>query len=170
MPSTHGSPAEGMECPVTYEDITSSNYVEYTVSDDPGVWHVCPFEQMAVEQLVNTQFDKWIERVNKTDCQAELKRLLSKGPPIYVSDKVGFEKARNKDEGLDGNGEGRFVEKLWYMADGSERSGKLANALEGEKRDKKWTELKTFHGFEEADRPGDEEEKGGEEEKDGGRK
>ena len=166
---SHSTPPAGMECPVTYDDIDFSNYVEYRVSNKE-IWYVCPFEQMAVEQLVSTQFDKWIERVNKTDCQAELKRLLTKGPPIYVSDKVGFEHAKNEEDAQDGTGEGKFVSHLWFMSDNEERVGKLANALEGDDRMKKWGELKTFHGFEEADRAaeGKEEEKGEEKGEDKG--
>ena len=37
-------------------------------------------------QLQNTLFKKWTDRVQETDCQAELKRLLTAGPPIWLSD------------------------------------------------------------------------------------
>ena len=70
-----------------------------------------------------------------TDCQAELRRLLADGPPIYVSDKVAFPLAEESDE---------YVFKLWYSSDKEERSAKLKGALEGEERIKLWNELKEF--------------------------
>ena len=141
-----------MECLVTYDDIDSSNYVEYTVSTAPTVWVPCAFEQMAVEQLLSTQFDKWLKDVNTTDCQVSLKRLLAAGPPVFISDKMGFPEACNEEKEKDGSAEGKHVEKLWYMSEpDQERSAVLKNALTGEARDKKWMELKILHGFDEED-------------------
>ena len=132
----HGEPAEGMCCMCTYEDITleNENYVEYQ-SYPSMKWKPALFEESIVQILVDTQFEKYIEKVKGTDCQAELRRLLADGPPIYVSDKVAFPLAEESDE---------YVVKLWYSSDKVERSAKLKGALEGEERIKLWNELKEF--------------------------
>jgi hypothetical protein len=117
--------------------------VEYQSS--PSLkWKPAQYEQSVVEQLLADQFHQYVDRVKKTDCQAELKRLLDKGPPTYVEDKHAFP--------LD-DGETHIVQ-LWYASDGQERSAKLQGALEGEERDKLWEELRQFiivEGKEEGD-------------------
>lgn len=85
-------------------------------------------------QLLDTQFEQYINRVKKTDCQAELKRLLENGPPIYIADKHGLP--------LDDGDE--YVINLWYASDGEERSAKLRGAKEGVERQMLWDELKKF--------------------------
>ena len=105
-----------------------------------------------VRQLLDTQFQQYIDRVKKTDCQAELRRLLKTGPPIYVSDKHAFPLEENDTN----------VHKLWFALDGKERSAKLKGAVEGEERDALWKELNEFiiaEGKEEGD---DDEEDGAE--------
>lgn len=83
---------------------------------------------------METQFDQYIDRVKKTDCQAELRRLLEKGPPIYISDKHGL--VLDDDE--------EHVIKLWFASDDKEISAKLKNAVEGDERDKLWKSLNEF--------------------------
>jgi hypothetical protein len=70
----------------------------------------------------------------KTDCQAELRRLLETGPPIYISDKHGFA----LDEGDE------YVINLWFASDGKERSSKLKNAVDGQEREQLWESLNEF--------------------------
>mmetsp|Transcript_27705 Transcript_27705/g.56551 ORF Transcript_27705/g.56551 Transcript_27705/m.56551 type:complete len:161 (-) Transcript_27705:145-627(-) len=142
----HGKPTEGMCCLCTMEDITEEdqNYVEFQ-SYPSMIWKPAQFELSVVQHLLDTQFDQYIQRVKKTDCQAELRRLLKTGPPIYVSDKHAFPLAEESDT---------HVCKLWYALDGQERSAKLKGAVEGEERDKLWEELKEFiieEGKEEGD-------------------
>ncbi len=69
-----------------------------------------------------------------TDCQAELRRLLKTGPPIYVSDKHAFPLEENDTH----------VCRLWFASDGWERSAKLRGAVEGAERDALWMELNEF--------------------------
>lgn len=104
-------------------------------------------------KLLDTQFQQYIDRVKKTDCQAELRRLLKTGPPIYVSDKHAFPIAEESDT---------HVVKLWFALDGQERSAKLTGAVEGTERDELWKELNDFiieEGKEEGD---DDDNEGGE--------
>jgi hypothetical protein len=107
-------------------------------------WQPALFEQSVVEQLLADQFHQFVERVKTTDCQAELRRLLAAGPPIYVSDKMGFPL-------LEGD---THVMHLWYASDNQERPAKLAGAVEGQEREELWNELKAFvivEGKEEGD-------------------
>lgn len=102
------------------------------------------YEQSVVEKLLSEQFEQYVERVKKTDCQAELRRLLASGPPIYLEDKHAFP----LDEG------DTHVVNLWFASDNQERSAKLKGAVEGEEREKLWNELKQFiivEGKEEGD-------------------
>jgi len=97
-------------------------------------WKPALFEQSVVEQLLQDQFTQFVDRVKKTDCQAELRRLLDKGPPIYIEDSHGLP----LDEG------DTHAVKLWYASDGQERSAKLVGAVDGEEREELWNELKQF--------------------------
>ena len=110
-------------------------------------WKPCNFELNVVETLLNKQFQQYITTVKESNCQAELRRLLKAGPPIYISDKHGFP--------LDDDSEDeQYVCKLWYAMDGKEHSSKLIGAVEGEERMKLWESLKEFlieEGKEEGD-------------------
>eukprot|EP00558_Chaetoceros_sp_UNC1202_P012001 CAMPEP_0197251346 /NCGR_PEP_ID=MMETSP1429-20130617/56829_1 /TAXON_ID=49237 /ORGANISM="Chaetoceros sp., Strain UNC1202" /LENGTH=130 /DNA_ID=CAMNT_0042713397 /DNA_START=133 /DNA_END=525 /DNA_ORIENTATION=+ len=127
------------------EDITEEdgNYVEYQCSPSMN-WKPAQFELCVVQQLLDGQFEQYIDRVKKTDCQAELRRLLEKGPPVYISDKHGFPLEDDEEH----------VIKLWFASSGDEVSAKLKGAKEGEERDKLWEELNRFiihEGKEEGD-------------------
>ena len=131
----HGPPPDGLECLVTMEDIDDSNYVEYQCF--PSLeWKPALMEQSVLEELLKTQFYSYIARVKKTDCQAELRRLLATGPPIFVSDPHGLPLAEGSDDS--------HIVKLWFASDKTERSAKLDGALEGDERDALWQELKEF--------------------------
>ena len=67
-------------------DISLHQIVEYQTY--PSLqWKPCQFEASVVQQLLDTQFQQYLTRVKSTDCQAELKRLLKNGPPIYIHDR-----------------------------------------------------------------------------------
>lgn len=94
------------------------------------------YEQVIVEKLLAEQFPNFIDRVKQTDCQAELRRLLSKGPPIWLEDKHALPLAQEETD--------THVCKLWYASDNLERSAKLKGAVEGAERDALWAELNQF--------------------------
>ena len=75
-----------------------------------------------------------MDRVQKSDCEAELRRLMEAGPPIYIKDDHGFP--------LD-DGDTHIV-KLWFASDDEERSAKLVGAVEGDEREELWNTLKSF--------------------------
>lgn len=139
----HGPVPEGLECLVTMEDIDESNYVEYECQPS-GQWKSSRMEESVVRQLLQTQFHEYIQRVKTTDCQAELRRLLASGPPIFVSDVHGLPLP-------DGD---THISRLWFASDGTECSALLDGAVQGEEREILWNELKQFiiiEGKEEGD-------------------
>jgi hypothetical protein len=99
-------------------------------------WQPAKFEESTVEHLLNNQFHTFIEKVKTTDCQAELRRLLAQGPPIYIEDKHAMPLA---DPDTD-----THICKLWFQRDNVETTAKLDGAVEGQERDKLWEELKSF--------------------------
>ena len=125
--------------------------VEYQ-SFPSGIWKPALFEASIVEELLQTQFHQYISRVKTTDCQAELKRLLAAGPPIFLQDKHALPLALEHDT---------HIGAVWFARDDREVSAKLHGAVEGEERDILWEELKQFvivEGKEEGDDEADEEE------------
>ncbi|GMH83758.1 hypothetical protein TL16_g09707 [Triparma laevis f. inornata] len=111
----HGKPTPDMCCLCSYEDITTEdgNYCEY-LTVPSNTWSPCLFETSMVTHLLSTQFQTYMDRVKKTDCQAELRRLLAAGPPVYISDKT----ALPVPEG------DTHVERLWFASDDKERSAR----------------------------------------------
>jgi hypothetical protein len=83
---------------------------------------------MCVSYLLTLQFKKYVEDVAKSDCRAELRRLLTKGPPVNLKEEVGLPTP-------DGSGE---VYRLWFSSDKEEHSAKLEGSLEGEERKAWW--------------------------------
>ncbi|GKY97332.1 hypothetical protein MPSEU_000691600 [Mayamaea pseudoterrestris] len=145
----HGVPPDGMECLCTMEDITEENYVEY--QSYPSLkWSPALYEQSVVEELLKTQFHDYVQRLGTSNCQAELRRMLGKGPPIYIED-VNALPLPDGDE---------YICQLYYSSDGQERSAMLDGAVQGDERQALWDELKRFivvEGKEEGDDDDDEE-------------
>ena len=75
-----------------------------------------------------------MKRVKTTDCQAELRRLLAKGPPIFLEDKHGLPLQDGETH----------VGKLWFASSGVEERAVLEGAVEGEEREILWEELRSF--------------------------
>ncbi|KAF0690072.1 Aste57867_18521 [Aphanomyces stellatus] len=132
MSVDHQAPKEGMECLATMEDITEETYVEYQTFPSM-LWHPCLFCADVVNQLQRAQFPAYMKGVQEPDCKAELRRLLAKGPPIWIEDKYGFPLPENGDT---------HVVALWFCGANEEKSAKLAGAVEGDEREKLWSELK----------------------------
>lgn len=95
-------------------------------------WKPALFEKCVVEQLLKEQFHQYIDRVQKSDCARELRRLLASGPPIYLSDEHGFPLTEGDTH----------IVNLWFASDKKERSAKLEGAKEGEEREELWNTLK----------------------------
>lgn len=161
---------DGLECLVSMEDITKDNYVEYLCY--PSLqWKASKISQPIIEHLLETQFNDYISRVQKSDCQAELRRLLTQGPPIYISDPYGLpltdgdaksettttDKNRDVDTtatvtdsdtnvATETSSGDSHVVLLWYFSDQQIHSAKLQNAIDknDERYTSLWNELKAY--------------------------
>nr|CCA14831.1 conserved hypothetical protein [Albugo laibachii Nc14] len=128
----HGLPYEGMECLATMEEITveQGNFCEYQTYPS-GLWHPSLFSASIVQHLQQTQFEQYIQAVQKSDCKAELRRLLKKGPPVWIEDQHALNIPENDSH----------VCKLWFAETGKEVSALLHGAVQGEERTKLWEHL-----------------------------
>lgn len=126
----HQTPADGAACACCFDDLSSENYVEYRVSET-AEWLACKYCQTCTETIQGSQYQTYLDNVEKATCAAALRRLLTAGPPLYLKDK----EALPVPEGAD-------VVELWYASDGQIHSAKLPGAPEGAARDAKWEELK----------------------------
>ena len=122
--SPHGVPPPDMCCLCTLDPITPSslNYCEYQTY--PSLkWSPSLYDSDTIDHLRRTQYKDYVERVRKTDCQAELKRLLSKGPPVYISDPTALPLPPGDTH----------ISRLWFAKKPEvECSAKLEGAKEGE--------------------------------------
>lgn len=131
--ATHGTPRAGLECMATMEDITEEegNYCEYQTSPS-GAWHPAQFAAEVVQQLLDTQFHTFMKKVQEADCKAELRRLVAKGPPVWLEDKHALPVPEGDSH----------ICQVWFAQDDVEKSAKLEGALEGDARQTLWEELR----------------------------
>jgi hypothetical protein len=169
-PQPHGPVPEGLECLVTLEDIDETNYVEYQIRPR-NTWRPAKMEETIVRQLLKSQFHEYIQRVKTTNCQAELKRLLTAGPPIYIADPHGLPLWDDDDDECGGDAEPTttttvvsHVGMLWFASTDTEVSAVLDGAVQGEEREMLWAELKKFIIVEGKEK-GDDDDNGEEDEK-----
>ena len=85
--SAHGSPSG--DCLVCYEEVTAENYVEFRVRQD-APWQPAKFCQDCTQMLLDSKFEAYISGVEKSTCEAELRRYMIKGPPVFIEDPTGF--------------------------------------------------------------------------------
>ena len=140
--ATHGPPPAGLECMVTFEEITAEekNLCEY-MTVPSGRWQAAKMSCEIVETMRASQFEQYMERVRKSTCEAEMRRLMAAGPPVYIEDKFGLPLPEGDTH----------VETLWYANDEKERSGRLEGAPIGEEREALWESLRAFQGGDEGD-------------------
>ena len=130
--SLHASkPPEGLTCMLTWDDIDEEEYVEYRTAPS-GRWHVSKYGASAVRQLLKTNWDNYMSNVEKAskDCAAAVRRLVTKGPPLYLHDPTALPVPDDY----------AHVDMLWFCATDKEVAAKLEGALEGEAREALWAE------------------------------
>jgi hypothetical protein len=110
------------------------------------IWQPALYEQSVIERLLQFQFHDYVKQVQTTTCQAELKRLLASGPPIYLEDKHALPLACPESD--------THVCRLYYSSSGQQRDAVLNGALQGADRQALWDDLQKFvvvEGKEEGD-------------------
>ena len=110
------------ECLSCMDDITIENYVLYKDQEN-NEWKSCYYCSICIKYMIDTQWDNYINSIEKVDCAATLRRLLEMGPPINFRDKT-----------IECNNE---VYKFYYS--GQEQDAKLKGSLIGKERDE-WIE------------------------------
>jgi hypothetical protein len=126
----HAQPAG--ECLCCFGELDDTNYVEFRVSET-AAWTPAKYCGDCIQTLLDSKFEAYMTGVAKSTCEAELRRYMVKGPPLYLEDPLGLPCA-----------EGESAYELWYCSDNSVRSGKVKGALEGDERQKLWDEHKSF--------------------------
>lgn len=133
--SSEGHAAPSGDCVFCCDDLTEENYVEYRAVPD-GPWLKSIYCQPCLEtHFIQGQWQKYLDSIAAADCAAALRRVLSAPPPINV-----------KDAGLPckDNGYNEEVQSFWFSSDKQVHSAKLVGSLEGEARDKFWSEKQAF--------------------------
>jgi hypothetical protein len=76
-----------------------------------------------VRQMLDEQFQRYLDDVEKAarDCAAAVRRLVNKGPPMYINDAHGLPLPEGETH----------IAQLWFSVDGSEVSAilKVANSM-----------------------------------------
>jgi hypothetical protein len=123
----HSTPKPGMTCLITMDDITKENYAEYRCQPS-GKWLPAQMTSEMVLHFISTGWDKYVKDVEAAskDCAAAVRRLVQKGPPLYVSEP----KILPLPEGDE------YIDEFWFMNGDQTISAKLEGALEGEAREK----------------------------------
>eukprot|EP01031_Cornospumella_fuschlensis_P037326 gene37326-45316_t len=122
----------------------ADNYVEYmpfpSVGSDglpePAQWVSSRYCESCVRYLLRTQWQSYLDHLEKPTCRAELRRLVKDGPPINLRDKEGLP--------CPDNGE---VMMLWFMSSDREESAMLKGAIVGEERQRFWSDQKQHLGL-----------------------
>lgn len=117
---THHTPLEGSTCMSCWDDIDSSNYVEYKATES-SVWAASGFCEVCVSYLLKAQWELYTSALAKTTCKAEQRRLLKAGPPVNLKDAKALPTPDDAE-----------IHSLWYASDGQEHSAKLEGSLIGE--------------------------------------
>ncbi|GFE55557.1 hypothetical protein BaOVIS_029610 [Babesia ovis] len=123
---------DGTTCLVCFEDLTRENAVGYKVDKD-AEWALATFCIDCIKYLLKTQYEKYINALRTTTCAKEQRSLLERGPPINVSDRLGFPLAEKEE-----------VYELFDVGESKVMSAKLEGSLVGEEREQLWKELSQF--------------------------
>eukprot|EP01068_Selenidium_serpulae_P019581 Selendium_serpulae@DN6891_c0_g1_i1.p1 len=132
----HGEPPAQAECLVCFDDMTAENYLEYQTHANSD-WHPSLMCSDCVGHVQGSQFHRYVKDLEKVNCAAQHRRMVEKGPPINLHDKLSFPVA-----------EGGEIHQLWSFKDKQVMSAMLDGALTGEARQKFWDNSKVFVGGE----------------------
>jgi len=136
MAAKHGKPTPGLECKASFEAIDEKNYCEYQAAPS-GKWAPCGYSQETIEYLLDTAYEHYLKDVEKAakDCAAAVRRLVSKGPPLYLSE-------CNHPDAMPLAGGDTHVSNFWFMNGDRVVSGRLKNAPDGTDRETLWLSQK----------------------------
>jgi hypothetical protein len=120
------------DCLFCCAELDESCYAEF-MPPSLSKWKPAPYCSNCIQQFfIDQQWAKYLKSIAEADCAAALRRVLSKHPPLYVTDK-GFA----TDESAEG-----VVGQFWFSNSNAVHSSKLKDALEGQERDRFFEEKK----------------------------
>jgi hypothetical protein len=119
----------GDECCVCYTEFDEETTVMFQEKQD-SEWKKGAYCYDCTQYLIDNNWKKYMDDVEKADCKRSLRNALKCGPPINMRD-VGFP---CENEG----------EVFKFKTNNIEFSAKLKDSLEGEKRHKWWNDYKAI--------------------------
>lgn len=78
-----------MECKCCFNDI-ETNEVVYYCDSDKQEWIVSKYCYNCLNYMLNNDWLTFVDKINNTDCLAELRKMVKIGPPINIRDPVGL--------------------------------------------------------------------------------
>ncbi len=124
------------ECSICYEEFVNEDG-ESTSCSFRGAseeeWKVSNVCWLCVERMINDGWKHYLDQLDKATCAAEMRRLLTAGPPTHLRDTKAFPVA---------NENGQVHE--FKLASGLIVSAKLKGALDGQERLDWWQEKKNL--------------------------
>jgi hypothetical protein len=121
-------------CTICFDEIVHP--VEYKKNSKPNEWFKITSCLACIMVLKQTQFSDYINTIQTTDCKRTLARLLSDGPPIWISDKLIF---KNVNYDL-----GEHVIEI--RCNNEIICARLDNSVDGDDRLTLWNSLKLIFG------------------------
>lgn len=124
-------------CKVCWDDISEA----VCWSDENGeAITLTEYCWTCVKQELNTHFARWEQQVREADCEAALRRLLARPPPMTFADVC------RGDGAVEAGGDGADSGEAPFLVCGDERvSSRLVGAPKTiQERDELWQQLKKF--------------------------
>lgn len=128
----HKKPPKDTECLAYMIDIDETNYCEYQTNT--GKWLPSLYCDEVIDHLIDSLFEKYKDDCNKCTCKKQMRRMIQKGPPMYLYD----------DHALPVE-DGEYITNVWFSYTNSTKSAKLKGALEGIERQTLWDHFKTIY-------------------------
>lgn len=111
-------------CKVCFEDLTNDINVMYklSITDEFKDFDYC---SICLDELINSQWNKFVNELKKVDCEEVLNRLIILGPPINF-----------RDHSIEDNKE---IHEFYF--NNQIHSAKLKNSFNKENNEKLWKRL-----------------------------
>lgn len=74
-----------ISCKICFEDISDESIVKYRLSEIDS-FKIFDYCNQCLEDLINTQWEKYITNLKKVDCEKSLLSLIDAGTPINFRD------------------------------------------------------------------------------------
>lgn len=121
--------SEIKQCKCCFGDMDKDVYAFYQENKDED-WYSSNYCKDCITQMLGNGWNIYVEQIKKADCKAALLKLIERGPPINLRDKLAFPC------------ENPQCEVYAFYFDDKVQSAKLKDSFTGKKRKEWWDELK----------------------------